>query len=405
MSRLVLTIALASLILPSIVLAETPEQASEEASEASTTAADTSSRQFHRDPPSLRYTVLDSKIFLHGFVTSVFSDFGADFPRDEVPPGQLLVSPTDKSSFQYDWALFVGTNVSDSVRVLVETHFVSSPGGSFKPDIVTTEANVTFSPFESDALRLSMGQYWAPFGLVTDDWYSAENLFALVPEAAKAFPSHYTERGLKVEGQKAFDQGWGLNYAFSVGNGVGGVAISDQHSFDQDDNKAVIGRLGLFPGTSNLEIGFSVLSGTFRGEGDPGAAIDDPGRYAADFDAYGLDAVYKTARFELRGYWISSTEDLLGAQEIDREGLMLEGSWVAYEGFGLVTSLEPKIRFDWVERDRLFGTPLEDEVIAVGLDIWLRGLAVLRVDYFLHDEGDQRDLDRNGIAIRLTGVF
>jgi len=342
---------------------------------------------------------------LYGGVTAVFSDFGGDFPTDEVPPGQLLVAPSDKASFQYDWALFIGTNVSESVRLLVETHFVSSPGGGFKPEIVTTEANVTYSPFENDTLRVSMGQYWAPFGVVTDDWFSAENLFALLPEAAKAFPSHYNERGVKVEGQKAFAGGWGLNYAVSLGNGVSGVAIGDQHSFDQNEDKAVIGRLGIFPGTSNLEVGFSVFSGKFRDEGDLSVPIDDPVRYAADFNAYGLDAVYRAARFKLRGYWISSTEDLIGAQEIDREGFMLEGSWVGYEGLGIVTSLEPKIRYDRVERDQLFGTPLKDEVIAVGLDIWLRGSAVLRVDYFMHNEGDQRDLDRDGIAIRLTGVF
>ena len=74
MRRLVCAIALASLISPSIVFAENPEQASEEPVEASPRADDENSRQFQREPSSLRYTDLDSKVFLHGFVTAVFSD-------------------------------------------------------------------------------------------------------------------------------------------------------------------------------------------------------------------------------------------------------------------------------------------------------------------------------------------
>jgi len=368
--------------------------------------ASTSAEEFERRPASRRFVALGSNAFLHGYVTGVFSDFGKDFPNpDNTPPGQLLVSPTSNSSFAYDWALFVGTDVSEQVRLITEVHYVSDPSGDFKPVIAATEANITWMPFGPNSLRVSMGLFWTPFGIVMDDWFSAENLFALIPEATKAFPQHYNERGIKVEGQYALEGDWGLNYALSLGNGVRGMAIGDQKSFDFDNNKAVVGRIGVFPGVPGLELGFSAMDGTLRDREDPERPLDQAQRYAANFSAWGLDVSYQAWRWDLRGYWISSKEKLSGVTDLEREGWMVEAALIAWEGEGLVTSIEPKIRLDHSRQDVLFGSESETEVLALGADFWLVGPVILRVEYFFHDEQGLSDLDRDGIAVRLSAIF
>lgn len=368
--------------------------------------APSSAEEFERRPASRRYIALGSSAYIHGYVTGVFSDFGKDFPNPDNPgPGQLLVPATSNSSFAYDWALFVGTQVSEQVRVVTETHFVSAPSGDFKPVIAATEANITWMPFGSDPLRVSMGLFWTPFGIVMDDWFSTENLFALIPEATKALPQHYNERGIKLEGQFAYENDWGLNYAISLGNGVSGMSIEDQKSFDFDNNKAVVGRLGLFPGVPGLELGLSVMDGTLRDKEDLDRPLNEAQRFPANFSAWGFDATYRNLDWELRGYWISSKEELVGVTDLEREGWMVEASVVAWEGEGVVTSIEPKIRLDHSRQDVLLGSDRETEVLALGADFWLIGGAVLRVDYFFHDETGFENLDRNGIAVRLSAIF
>jgi hypothetical protein len=152
-------------------------------------------------------------------------------------------------------------------------------------------------------------------------------------------------------------------------------------------------------------LGFSAMDGTLRDTEDLTRTLDDAQRFPANFTAWGLDATYRASRWELRGYWISSTEDLAGVTNLDREGWMVEASVVAWEGEGVITSIEPKIRLDHARQDVLLGSEDETEVLAFGADFWLVGAAVLRVDYFIHDEQGVPNLDRNGIAVRLSAIF
>lgn len=213
--------------------------------------------QFTRRPASGRYVDPESRFSLQGYVTGTFADFQEDFLENDFPaPGQLLVPRTDTNSFHYDWAMFLASRLSEDLRFVVETHFVPKADGSFQPDIVTTEALVTWLPFQNkSAFRISLGQYWAPFAGVNDDWLSAVNVFATVPFAARVFPLHFNERGVAADGEFDLGGGRGLNYVVSLGNGVSGMSIDEQHAFDQNGNKTLMGRLGFFPAGPSFEVG------------------------------------------------------------------------------------------------------------------------------------------------------
>ncbi|MEE8368488.1 MAG: hypothetical protein V3S30_09225, partial [Thermoanaerobaculia bacterium] len=149
----------------------------------------------------------------------------------------------------------------------------------------------------------------------------------------------------------------------------------------------------------------SVMDGTLRDKEDLDRPLNEAQRFPANFSAWGFDATYRNLDWELRGYWISSKEELVGVTDLEREGWMVEASVVAWEGEGVVTSIEPKIRLDHSRQDVLLGSDRETEVLALGADFWLIGGAVLRVDYFFHDETGFENLDRNGIAVRLSAIF
>jgi hypothetical protein len=362
---------------------------------------------FARRPASGRYVDPESRFSLQGYVTGTYADFQQDWLRNGFDaPGQLLVPRTEHGSFQYDWALFIGSKLNENLRFVVETHFVTKPDGSFQPEIVTTEAQVTWLPFENKhAFRLSLGQYWAPFAGVNDDWFSAVNLFAVVPFAARAFPLHFNERGVAVEGEFDLRGGRGLNYVASLGNGVSGMSIEDQHGFDLNDNKTVMGRVGFFPAGPSLELGLSGAIGDFRDALDPTLPAADARRYAASFGAVAADVRFSRAALEVRSYAIRSTEDLEGAADLGRWGLMAEASLRVSRSLPVLRECWLKARYDRSRLDNLGGPALEDEVFSFGLNVKPARRSMLKVEGFLHAEKDGRQLRDNGFVVQMSASF
>lgn len=363
--------------------------------------------RFKRRPASGRYLDREARFSLQGYVTGSFSDFQEDFPRNGYPPpGQLLVSRTDKSSFQYDWALFLGSRLSQNILFVVETHFVTQDNGAPVPAIVTTEAQVTWMPFENrNAFRVSMGQYWAPFAATQDDWLSAVNLFGTLPYASMAVPIHYNERGLMAEGEFDLGGNRGFNYALSVGNGVSGMSMMDQHGQDFDDDKTLMGRVGFWPAGPRFEIGLSGLSGQLRPEGQPDAPITDVHRYGASLRAVGVDVRYSRPSLELRAYAIRSTEDLDGADDLDRVGLLAEAAVRIARDVPVLREVWLKGRWDRGEGETLEGPEVKDEVVSAGLNIRPAARANLKLEGFFHKERDGRNLKDNGIVAQLSASF
>ena len=387
-------------------------------------------RQYEWKTAGRHYVVPLAFFSIHGYLEGVFAsgseDWSAADPTQLGPPGQLLVPNTPNNSFQYDAAIFVSTDLSSSVRSLLELHLVSDPGGvgAAGPGGLTlavTEASVSWDLYKS-YLTLGAGLFWAPFGTVNIDWLGGQALFQLVPRASAAFPAHYNERGVRIDGAKSLGRGVGVNYVFSLGNGLNRFDIAGQRSYDTDGDKTLIGRVGLFPGLGpDLELGFSLAGGTLRETADPTQGADDPIRYPARFSAFGGDITWLLDNLALRGYYIASTEVLdadggvLDPPDLQREGLMLESSYKLWVDLpvGHIRAIVPKARFDWISVSTLAGGGASAEnfqtvVYSLGVDIKSAGTvgAVLSLEYHFQDEiRAAQPLDNNRFVARLLARF
>ncbi|ACY14530.1 hypothetical protein [Haliangium ochraceum] len=372
---------------------------------------------------------------IHGYLEGVFAgpspDWTAADPTQLAAPGQLLVPNTPDSSFQYDAALFISTDISAHTRSLIELHLVSDPGGSGAAGpggltIALTEASASWDLYKS-YLTLGGGLFWAPFGIVNTDWLGGQSLFSLVPRASAAFPTHYNERGVRINGAAALARGFGINYVVSYGNGVSSFGIDGQNAWDTDGSKTVIGRLGIFPGLGpDLEIGLSYGYGELRDaetdiEREGSDYFGDARRYPGKFEAVGGDLVWKLSDLKLRSYLILSTEVLepsagVSPPNIGRRGFMSELSyeWWVELPVGHIRSIVPKARFDWFAIDALAGdglstTDMQSSVYSAGVELRSAGTvgAVLSLEYHHQDEfkGFAEPLDNDRIVARLLAKF
>jgi hypothetical protein len=375
------------------------------------------------------YVVPLAFVSLHGYLEGVFGAYSKDWTVEEPTqlghPGQGLVPFTSNSSFQYDAALFVSTDISAHTRSLVELHLVSDAAGQGAAGhggltFAITEASVSWDLYTS-YLTLGGGVYWAPFGIVNIDWLGGQALFLLVPRASGAFPAHFNERGVRLNGAKALARGFGLNYVVSLGNGVHSFDIDGQNAYDLDNGKTVIGRVGVFPGLGpDLEVGLSFAAGHLRDTGDA-AAEEATLRYPGAFSAYGADLVWHLGNLDVRSYYIMSMESLgttggVSPPDLVRQGFVAEVSYQLMVDLpvGNVRAIVPKARFDWISVDALdesgaSATNMQTGVYSVGVDLRTAGAvgAVLGLEYHFQDEmkGFAAPLENDRFLARLLAKF
>lgn len=237
---------------------------------------------------------------LHGYVNGIYGSKSEGWtdpdPTQLGAPGQLLVPNTPNSSFQYDFAIIISSELSERTRIVFESHYVSNPSGNGTAGpggitIAITEAAASYDLIPQ-YLTFTAGLFWSPFGIINEDWLGAQNNFSLVPRASGAYPVHYNERGIRINGYHHFSDNAGINYVMSIGNGVSNFNISGQQSFDNSNGKTVVGRVGIFPGLGkDLEIGISAMSGKMREVEDLSLPIGNSARYRNSADVFGIDAV------------------------------------------------------------------------------------------------------------------
>lgn len=368
-----------------------------------------------------------NRVSLGGYVEGVFagpsSDWTSPDPVQLGPPGQLLVPASDRSGFQFDGALVLRANPHERASALIELHLVSDPSGEGAAGpggltLALTEAAASWKLFD-EVLTISAGLFWAPFGTVNKDWLGGTGLFVLIPRASGAFPTHYNERGVRINGSKAFDTYFGVNYVVSAGNGLGRFNIVGQTSADLDSNRTVIGRFGVFSGLGEeLQIGYSAGVGELRNEVDPTADVTNPLRYEADMVVHGVDLSWTIQEFDLRTYYIYSKEalvdPLMDPANLTRHGFMFEASYrVRVNGWKALGAVVPKGRFDLAVTDQLGADPtlvdnLQSAVYSVGLDFRVGESlgTVLSLEYHIQDElKGQSELDNNRFVGRLLTTF
>ena len=363
---------------------------------------------------------------LHGYVDGVFAgrsrDWTAADPAGPGMPGQVLIPNTPHSSFQYDAAVFIASEISERTRLMLEWHVVSDPSGSGAAGpggitIVMTEAAASWD-LVPRYLTVTGGLFWAPFATVNHDWLGAQNLFTVVPIGSGAFPAHLNERGVRLDGAHQFGRNTAVNYVLSLGNGTQSFDISGQTAYDANEDKTTIGRVALFPGLGDrLEIGASASGGALRGSADSTRSIDDPLRYPARFRALGLDASYHHGPLGIRGYWIGSRERFdrvagSAPESLARRGAMIEASYTVRTGglpFG-VSRVVPKARLDRAGADALNPgaqgtTHFRSTVWSFGATVAPNDRMALSFEYHVRREQNRSPLANNRLVIRLTGEF
>ena len=364
---------------------------------------------------------------IHGYLEGVFASASPDWtaadPTQLGAPGHLLVPNTTENSFQYDAAIFISTDTSTHTRSLIELHLVSDPSGQGAAGpggltIAITEASISWDIYKS-YFTLGGGLYWAPFGIVNIDWLGGQALFPLVPRASGAFPAHYNERGVRINGAASLGRGVGVNYVLSLGNGLQTYDLGGQASFDNNGDKTFISRVGVFPGLGpSLELGASFATGYLRDAVDVDLGLDDPLRYESRFTAVGGDLVWSLDALKLRGYYIYSQEALEeGASarpDLTRQGAMFETHYDVFVDvpLGNVRAIAPKARFDWLSTDVLSGGGTTTEnfqtaVYSLGVDIKSAGVvgAVLSLEYHIQNEIKGPSLDNDRFIARLLAKF
>lgn len=371
--------------------------------------------------PAGGYNDPSSFFALHGFMNGVFAGPSSEWqigdPSALGAPGQLFIPNTRKSSFNYDGALVFSSELSSKASLLIETHLVNDPSGTGQTGpagftFVLTEAAVSYK-IAGDKLQLSAGIFWAPFGIVNTDWLSAENLFTTVPRAAGAFPLHYNEKGIRLNGAFVIGENAGLNYVFSVGNGTDSFDITGLNSFDNNSDKTTIARVGVFPGLGKaLEVGISMANGVLGADNTPNKR---------DFFAFGLDAKYQANNIGFRSYFITSTEDRFGnlPDDVNRNGFMAEAKYriESAEPIAGMGALIPKVRFDYFKRD-YFNAASPNSLPEASASTVSLGFNVVPfenvtfnnllfgVEYHIISEGDDSpNLDNNRIVLRMTARF
>ncbi len=377
-----------------------------------------------------------SSYSLHGYVDGVFAGKSGEWtspdPTRPSAPGHLLVPNRNNAAFQYDAALILNSSLG-SGAVMIELHMVSNPSGTGTAGpggltIAATEVTASID-FHPTLFTVSGGLFWIPFGIVNRDWLGAEAMFTTLPRASAAFPTHWNERGVRINGAKALGNSAGINYVASVGNGVHSFAISGQPSADLDNAKTVVGRVGLFPGLGKrLELGYSFAYGKMRSTADTVKDALDTARYPSILSAHGADAVLKVGKLLASAYYIRSEEDLsadmAGAAPpaaLIRQGATAQVIYdIPFEHL-VFSAIAPKVRADWVSVQRLtdpvggketlsssgvsFGVNLYPHKQLLRFDDYPFRALFVSLEYHVQRELDGVELDNDRFIARITGRF
>jgi len=344
---------------------------------------------------------------VHGYVNGVYASSSEQWKQGNMngigKPGNVIVPNTNNASFNNDEALWISSELGDKLLVMMELHIVNDPSGSGAAGpggitFVLTEANFRYELIK-DYLAVSMGTFWSVFGIQNQDWLGAQNLFSTMPMASGAYLTHFNEKGLRLDGH--FERnGWGFNYVMSLGNGFNAYDISGYNSFDLNSNSTFNTRVSVFPGLQkDLNIGFSYGNGLLFKQ-DLNASVDSQEFFDNNFEAYGLDALWKINDLKVRSYLISSTQKLTNSNEtidLNALGWMSEVSYrINTNGKLGIDAIIPKFRYDFLDKAE-FDPQLSDkyQTTGLGLNFQIQNNFILSVDYnWINEEKIQLNNDR-----------
>ena len=375
--------------------------------------------------PGGKYVDPVSFFSLHGYVNALYagpSDQWSDgYFNGLGVPGQMNIPYSNNNSFTQDAALWIGSELTDGVSVVIELHLHNTGTGHHREfegiedpaqvragvGLVITEANVRFKILQN-YLALSAGTFWSVFGIQNKDWLSAQNLFSTIPLASGAYLTHYNERGVRIDGY--LNNGdWGMNYVFSLGNGYNTWDFEGYSHLDFNDDKTINSRISFFPGLGDqLNIGVSYGTGLIFEQNINADPLTER-FYNSEFDAFGLDLTGNYAGLNLRSYFITSNERFYNNQEnikLPNTGFMAEISFdYDLEGKLGLKSIHPKFRFDRLDKSEFINSQSDVyTTVSAGLNLQIKENFMFSIDYNWIDE-EKNTIDNNRIIARLTANF
>jgi len=369
--------------------------------------------------PGGNYIDPTSFFSLHGYVNAVFAAESEEWRLGSMNgigmPGQVLIPNTNSSSFQNDEAIWISSEISDKTSVLMELHLVTSPSGKGAAGpggltFVLTEANAKFKLYKNFA-NVAVGTFWTPFGIHNNDWLGAQNLFTMIPYASSAFPTHFNEKGIRLDGSFGKKDKIGVNYVVSIGNGYNAYDISGYQAVDQNTNKTLTGRVSVFPYMKEkLNIGVSFASGELT-MGDQTLSETLIEHYGSEFKSFGADALLKLEEFKIRSYMIATTRSFNSTETTHNTSLLGYMGEISYtiklSGIKSIESITPKFRYDVGNLEVFNISSIGSQnftSLSVGLNIHLNENFYFCSDYNILTESEN-ELNNNRFIIRATANF
>lgn len=348
------------------------------------------------------------------FATAQANDAQPESPSLEAPQ-QRAISPVFSASATPNRSLLIA-GYADATLAISDDD--SSFSGTFNPalyyqygnfallesemeisssDTGETEITLEFGQidlFLHDNVTLVVGKFLSPVGQFQERLHpSWINRLADAPAGfGHDGLQPGAEVGLQLRGGIAMGEAR-FAYALAVGNGPqleeDGAVMLEGFGRDDNDNKAISGRLGFLP-TPHLEVGASFLRAEVQAMGVGGA---DPGvpMPNADFDLWGLDAAYTRGPWDVRAEYLRGTRGQITLNMDGEGGVMLPRlkmeAWYAQAGYRIsgitqhpiLRNFEPVVRYGEFTVDGL--EALAEEVAErrtdVGLNYWFAPAVVL----------------------------
>ena len=367
-----------------------------------------------RQTPSGQYVDPASFFRLHGYISLSYAEPGEALDDQILVSGQSEITGKNEGGFKSDSALFLSTEPFDGISSALELHFV---GNALDPIITEAKVTADFLTVEDEhpfTFRMMLGRYWWPFGIHSDEWFSAVNRFSVTsPAASQVVPAHYNEVGVMVAGEVKLTSHIGTNYLLSVGNGISSFEIMDNtmggaNQHDLDGNRTFTGRLGLaLVGDVNLKLGFSAAAGDLRA----GAMVDDPSdprHYAADFYALGPDLSFNWEGLKLRSYYYMSAENMENAsrEALNRDGFTIEPSFAIDLDKQYLKRLTFIGRVSLANEDRLDGDQNKWVQYGIGTQFHITEPCYMRLGYVIQkEEKATPDVDDDILSWSLSHEF
>lgn len=266
---------------------------------------------------------------------------------------------------------------SDHILFEAEAEISYSESGS---SFALEYANISY--ILNDYLILRFGNFLTPFGIFGERLHP--NWINRFPSNPLGFNHHnpvgpFSEVGMELRGGAPLGKSR-INYAIYLSNGprltvdtsvdplIAGTSYQNFH--DNNDNKAIGGRLGLLPlYDSSLELGFS---GQYAKLGDRNTGYEEVSSlmYSADLTYVKNSISFIRGSIDLKGQWNYVEEDELQVTDLNANVTTINNDLNAYF---IMLSYRPNLvsskvisRFELVARYSAFNVINEDAFVSAG---------------------------------------